>query len=159
MLKARSIMCFANTSLRHWEQGIGFRSDLLISWNQTLLDQGRIHPKPQTLRVILDLHLGLALHGQNPLEEGCAKTLVLWLAHRRAAELPPFQMKLPGTLGLVYAPPDFCVSAWNRQSPIADGIRGEFMEGHTDWHRQISRKLDRWSNQHEARLSALSKGL
>src|SRR5918993_3855939 len=103
-----------------------------VSRDQPLLDQRRIHPKPQSLSRILDLHFGMALHRQEPLEQSGAEALMLWLTNGRTPELSPFQMELPGTFGLVHVPPNLDVSSRNRQSPVPDGIGGQFVKGHAN---------------------------
>ncbi len=93
------------------------------------------------------------------MEECGAKAPVLRLAHGRPAVLAPLQMELPGTLSLTHTPLNPDISRWNRKSPVPDRIRGEFVRRHADRNRQISRKLQRWSEEHEARLPALGKRL
>jgi hypothetical protein len=111
----------------------------LVSGDQSLLDQRSIHPELKAVSLVLDVHLGLALHGQDSLKERRAEAVVSWLIYGWTAVLSPFQMKLPGTPDLIHVPSNLDVSAWNRKSPVPDGIRGEFMEGHADRYRQISR--------------------
>jgi len=104
-----------------------------------MLDQRSLHLKTQTRSFVLNLHLAITLHRQNPLKQSRTKPITLWLAHGRPAVLSPFQMELSDTLDLNDIPPDFDIATTSRQSPVTNGVRGQFVEGHADRHCQIRR--------------------
>jgi hypothetical protein len=64
---------------------------------------------------------------------------MLRLAHWRPAVLSPFQMELSDALDLNDIPPDFDITTASRQSPVPDGVCGQFVKRHADRHCQIRR--------------------
>jgi len=70
------------------------------------------------------LHLGIALHGQNPQEQGGAEAVMLWLPYRRSAVLSPLQAKRLAAPYLIYSPPDLNMSLRNRESSVTNCVGG-----------------------------------
>jgi hypothetical protein len=64
---------------------------------------------------------------------------MLRLTHWRPAVLSPFQMERSDALDRNDIPPDFDIATRSRQSPILNGVRGQFVERHADRHGQIRR--------------------